>query len=129
MDGIHILVEFIQIQQQTIPTTRTSVRTINMTEYETAITHMVSNEPSMLIRPLLMTTLKLTIRTKDNDVEEEDLQNPVIPVTENIMTQWESSQWYSSARYDYTHSRAFLDMDSGSPIDDLIEFGTQRLLD
>ncbi|KAI5683152.1 hypothetical protein M9H77_04380 [Catharanthus roseus] len=35
--------------------------------------------------------------------------------------QWESSQWFNSARYDYTHSGAFLDMGSGSPIDDLVE--------
>ncbi|KAI5661658.1 hypothetical protein M9H77_20981 [Catharanthus roseus] len=31
--------------------------------------------------------------------------------------------------YDYTHSGAFLDMDSGSPIDDIMESGTVRLLD
>ncbi|KAI5664466.1 hypothetical protein M9H77_23789 [Catharanthus roseus] len=46
-----------------------------------------------------------------------------------VVQQWESSQWFSSARYDYTHSGAFLDMGSGSPIDDLVEFGTVRLLD
>ncbi|KAI5649680.1 hypothetical protein M9H77_35685 [Catharanthus roseus] len=40
-----------------------------------------------------------------------------------------TSQWFSSARYDYTHSGAFLDMGSGSPIDDLVESGTIRLLD
>ncbi|KAI5672184.1 hypothetical protein M9H77_12548 [Catharanthus roseus] len=34
-----------------------------------------------------------------------------------------------SARYDYTHSRAFLDMSSSSPIDDLVESGTVQLLD
>ncbi|KAI5673138.1 hypothetical protein M9H77_13502 [Catharanthus roseus] len=39
---------------------------------------------------------------------EEELQTPVIPVTENTMTQWESSQWYNSARYDYTQYGAFL---------------------
>ncbi|KAI5656521.1 hypothetical protein M9H77_25314 [Catharanthus roseus] len=55
--------------------------------------------------------------------------NPVNPVTENIVPQWESSQWFSSARYDYTHSGAFLDLGSGSPIDDLVESGTVRLLD
>ncbi|KAI5671924.1 hypothetical protein M9H77_12288 [Catharanthus roseus] len=33
----------------------------------------------------------------------------------------ESSQWFSSARYDYTYFGAFLDMGSGSPIDDLVE--------
>ncbi|KAI5673606.1 hypothetical protein M9H77_13970 [Catharanthus roseus] len=39
------------------------------------------------------------------------------------------NQWFSSAKYDYTHSRAFLDMGSGSPIDDLVESGTIQLLD
>ncbi|KAI5659250.1 hypothetical protein M9H77_28043 [Catharanthus roseus] len=39
------------------------------------------------------------------------------------------SQWFSSARYDYTKFGAFLDMGSGKPIDDLIEFGILRLLD
>ncbi|KAI5653835.1 hypothetical protein M9H77_31022 [Catharanthus roseus] len=69
----------------------------------------------------------------DNDPEGE-LQTPVNPVnpvnrvTENIVSQWESSQCFSGARYDYTHSEAFLDMGSGSPIDDLVESGTIRLL-
>ncbi|KAI5669125.1 hypothetical protein M9H77_18978 [Catharanthus roseus] len=63
----------------------------------------------------------------DNDVEEEDLQTPVIPVTKNTMARWESSQWYNSTRYDYT-SEAFLDMGSGSPIDEFVESGTLRLL-
>ncbi|KAI5656460.1 hypothetical protein M9H77_25253 [Catharanthus roseus] len=66
----------------------------------------------------------------DNDPEEGEFQtplnlvNPINSVTENIVQQWESSQWFSSARYDYTHSGAFLDMGSGSPIDDLVESGT-----
>ncbi|KAI5673768.1 hypothetical protein M9H77_14132 [Catharanthus roseus] len=46
-----------------------------------------------------------------------------------IVQQWESSQWFSNARYDYTHSGAFLDIGSGSPIDDLVKSGTVRLLD
>ncbi|KAI5682587.1 hypothetical protein M9H77_03815 [Catharanthus roseus] len=68
----------------------------------------------------------------DNDLEEGELQisqnpvNPVNQVTENIVPQWESSQWFSSARYEYTHSGAFLDMGSDSPIDDLVESGTIR---
>ncbi|KAI5678106.1 hypothetical protein M9H77_09056 [Catharanthus roseus] len=70
----------------------------------------------------------------DNDPEEGESQtpqnpvNPINPVTENIVAHWESSQWFSSAMYDYTHSRSFLDMGSGSPIDDLVESGTVRLL-
>ncbi|KAI5661512.1 hypothetical protein M9H77_20835 [Catharanthus roseus] len=58
----------------------------------------------------------------DNDPEGE-FQTPPNPVNP------ESSQWFSSDRYDYTHSGAYLDMDSGSPIDDLVESGTVRLLD
>ncbi|KAI5659205.1 hypothetical protein M9H77_27998 [Catharanthus roseus] len=71
----------------------------------------------------------------DNDPEEGELQtpinpvNPVNPVTENIVSQWKSSQWFSSARYDYTYFGAFLDIGSGSPIDDLVESGTIWLLD
>ncbi|KAI5676070.1 hypothetical protein M9H77_07020 [Catharanthus roseus] len=71
----------------------------------------------------------------DNDPEEGEFhpslnpENPVNPVIENIVQQWESSQWFSNARYDYTHSGAFLDMGSGSLIDDIIESGTFRLLD
>ncbi|KAI5648890.1 hypothetical protein M9H77_34895 [Catharanthus roseus] len=65
----------------------------------------------------------------DNDPEEGELQTPVNPVTKNIVPRWESSQLFSSARYDYTHSGAFLDMGSGSPIDNLVESGIIRLLD
>ncbi|KAI5670786.1 hypothetical protein M9H77_11150 [Catharanthus roseus] len=71
----------------------------------------------------------------DNDLEEGEFQtllnpvNPVNIVTENIVQQWESSQWFSNARYDYIHSEAFLDMSSSSPIDDLVESGTLQLLD
>ncbi|KAI5656502.1 hypothetical protein M9H77_25295 [Catharanthus roseus] len=54
----------------------------------------------------------------DNNPEEGEFQTPLKPVnpvnlvTENIVPQWESSQWFSSARYDYTHSGVFLDMGS-----------------
>ncbi|KAI5662351.1 hypothetical protein M9H77_21674 [Catharanthus roseus] len=71
----------------------------------------------------------------DNDSEEGEFQtppnsvNPVNPVTENTVQQWESSQWFSNARYDYTQSGAFLDIGSGSPVDDIIEFGIIQLLD
>ncbi|KAI5660032.1 hypothetical protein M9H77_28825 [Catharanthus roseus] len=71
----------------------------------------------------------------DNDPEEGKFQTPlnpvnlVNPITKNIVQQWESSQWFSNARYDYTHSGAFLDMGSGSSIDNLVESGTVRLLD
>ncbi|KAI5665167.1 hypothetical protein M9H77_24490 [Catharanthus roseus] len=70
----------------------------------------------------------------DNEPEEGEFQtpiNPVIPVnpiTENTVQQWESSQWFSNSRYDYTQSGAFLDISSGSSVDDIIESGTVRLL-
>ncbi|KAI5666652.1 hypothetical protein M9H77_16505 [Catharanthus roseus] len=63
----------------------------------------------------------------DNDPEEGEFQtppnpiNPVNPITENTVQQWERSQWFSNARYDYTQSGAFLDIDSDSPLDDIIE--------
>ncbi|KAI5683208.1 hypothetical protein M9H77_04436 [Catharanthus roseus] len=71
----------------------------------------------------------------DNNPKEGEFQtplnpvNPVNPVTENIVPQWESSQWFNNARYDYKYSGAFLDIGSGSPIDDLVESGIVRLLD
>ncbi|KAI5670881.1 hypothetical protein M9H77_11245 [Catharanthus roseus] len=71
----------------------------------------------------------------DNAPEEGEFQtlinpvNPVNPVTENTVQQWESSQWFSNARYNYTQSGAFLDIGSGSPVDDIIESDTVRLLD
>ncbi|KAI5663602.1 hypothetical protein M9H77_22925 [Catharanthus roseus] len=71
----------------------------------------------------------------DNDPKEREFQTPLNPVnpvnlvTENIVQQLESSQWFSNAKYDYTYSGAFLDIGSGSPIDDLVESGTVRLLD
>ncbi|KAI5681605.1 hypothetical protein M9H77_02833 [Catharanthus roseus] len=108
---------------------------------------MVSDEPSMLYSTVnndddevdgsdgVDAISSQSESDDDNDREEGEFQtpqnpiNPINPVTENIVPQWESSQWFSSARYDYTHSRAFLDMGSGSPIDDLVESGTVRLLD
>ncbi|KAI5678203.1 hypothetical protein M9H77_09153 [Catharanthus roseus] len=70
----------------------------------------------------------------DNDPEGE-FQTPLNPVnsvnsvTENIVPQWGSSQWFSSVRYGYTHFEAFLNMGSSSPIDNLVESSTVRLLD
>ncbi|KAI5667873.1 hypothetical protein M9H77_17726 [Catharanthus roseus] len=71
----------------------------------------------------------------DNEPEEGEFHTPinpvkpVNPVTENTVQQWESSRWFSNARYDYTQSEAFLDIGSGSPVDNIIESGTVRLLD
>ncbi|KAI5667482.1 hypothetical protein M9H77_17335 [Catharanthus roseus] len=65
----------------------------------------------------------------NDDAEEEELQTLVVHITENTRTEWQSNQWYNSARYDYTRSGALLDMDSDSPIDDLVESSTLTLLD
>ncbi|KAI5652666.1 hypothetical protein M9H77_29853 [Catharanthus roseus] len=112
-----------------------------MMEHVTVITQMVSHEPSMLYTTINDEDVEIDHSDEDyvassqfesndnNDAEEEELLTLVIPVTESIGTQWESCQWYSSARYDYTQSRVFLDMGSASPIDDLVESGTLRLLD
>ncbi|KAI5659586.1 hypothetical protein M9H77_28379 [Catharanthus roseus] len=118
-----------------------------MTEHITTVTQMVSDEPSMLYTTVNNEDDEIGESNRDDvvsrqsesdddhDPEEGELQTPlnpvnsVNPVTENIVPQWESSQWFSNARYDYTHSRAFLDMGSSSPIDDLVESGTIRLLD
>ncbi|KAI5657308.1 hypothetical protein M9H77_26101 [Catharanthus roseus] len=128
-EGIHILVEFIQIQQQTVSSTEVR-NIINMTEHVTAITQMVSHEPSMLYT---------TVNNDDDEIDHSDEDYVASSqsesndnndlVIENTVTQWESSQWYSSTRYHYTQSGAFLDMGSGSPIDDLVKSCTLRLLD
>ncbi|KAI5661817.1 hypothetical protein M9H77_21140 [Catharanthus roseus] len=138
-EGIHILVDLIQIQEQTISSTQ-AINTTNMTEHVSNNTDG-SHELSMLYTTVTDDDAEIDHSDEDyvassqyepddnNDAEEKELQTPVIPVTENTGTQWESSQWYSSDRYDYTQSRAFLDMGSGSPIHDLVESGTLRLLD
>ncbi|KAI5640396.1 hypothetical protein M9H77_28448 [Catharanthus roseus] len=101
--------------------------TINMTEHVTTITQIVSDEPSMLYPTVNDDDDE--IGHSDEDYVEEELQTLVNPVTENTVTQWESSQWFNSARYDYTQFGASLNIDLGSPIDDLVESGTLRLLD
>ncbi|KAI5660076.1 hypothetical protein M9H77_28869 [Catharanthus roseus] len=145
-EGIHILVEFEPIEQQNIPSTHDR-NTTTFPEHITTVTQMVSDEPSMLYIIVnnddnevdgLAGDDAVSSQSEsddDNDPEEGEFhpplnpKNPVNPVTENIVQQWESSQWFSNARYDYTHFGAFLDMGSGSPIDDIIESGTVQLLD
>ncbi|KAI5672575.1 hypothetical protein M9H77_12939 [Catharanthus roseus] len=145
-EGIHILVEFEPIKQQNIPITQ-DMNTTSLPEHITAITQMVSDEPSMLCNAVNNDDDEVdrsdgddavSIQSEsddDNEPEEGEFQtpinpvNPVDPVTENTVQQWESSQWFSNARYDYTQSGAFLDIGSGSPVDDTIESGTVRLLD
>ncbi|KAI5673567.1 hypothetical protein M9H77_13931 [Catharanthus roseus] len=88
------------------------------------VTQMVSDEPSMLYTIVNNDDDEVdgsdgddavssqSKSDNDNAPKEGEFQtplnpvNPVNPVTENIVPQWESSQWFSSTRYDYTHSRA-----------------------
>ncbi|KAI5650553.1 hypothetical protein M9H77_36558 [Catharanthus roseus] len=130
-EGINILIEFEHIQQQNIPNTLDR-NTTTLPEHITAVTQMVSDELSMLYSTVNNDDDEVDGSDKDDDVssqsephedndpEEGEFQTPL-----NL----ESSQWFSSARYDYTHSGAFLDIGSESPIDDLVESGTVRLLD
>ncbi|KAI5672746.1 hypothetical protein M9H77_13110 [Catharanthus roseus] len=117
-----------------------------MTEHITAVTQMVSDEPSMLYPTVNDDDDKVDQSDRDDVISSQseldddhdpkrELQTPVNPInpvntiTENIVPQWESSQWFNRARYNYTHFGAFLDMGLSSPIDDLVESGTIRLLD
>ncbi|KAI5662428.1 hypothetical protein M9H77_21751 [Catharanthus roseus] len=133
-EGIHILVEFEPIQQQNIPSTNDR-NTTTLPEHITVVTQMVSDEPSMLYSTVNKDEDEVhgsdgddVVSSQyesddDNNREEREFQtpvNPVNPVNPQPMV--------SNARYDYTHSGAFLDIGSGSPIDDLVESGTIRLL-
>ncbi|KAI5678787.1 hypothetical protein M9H77_09737 [Catharanthus roseus] len=60
-EGIHILVEFEHIQQQNIPITHD--RNTTLPEHITAVSQMVSNEPSMLYS---------TVNNDDDDVDGSD---------------------------------------------------------
>ncbi|KAI5672096.1 hypothetical protein M9H77_12460 [Catharanthus roseus] len=119
-EGIHILVEFEPIEQQNIPITHNR-NTTTLPEHITAVTQMVSDEPSMLYSAVNNDDDEVdgsdgdeavssqSESDDDNDPEEGEFQtppnpvNPVNPVTENTMQQWESSEWFSNARY-YHHS-------------------------
>ncbi|KAI5657535.1 hypothetical protein M9H77_26328 [Catharanthus roseus] len=128
-EKIHILVEFEQIQQHSIPITHDR-NTTNMIEHIAVVTQMVFDKPSMLYTTVNNEDDEVdesdgddAVSSQfesddDNDLEEGELQTPLNPI--NAVT---------CARYDYTHFGAFLDMGLGSPIDDLVESGTIRLLD
>ncbi|KAI5677317.1 hypothetical protein M9H77_08267 [Catharanthus roseus] len=85
------------IQQQTTSSTQ-AINTTNMTKHVTTITQMVSHEPSMLYTTVNNDDAEIDHSDEDyvassqsesndnNDAEEEELQTPVIPVTENTMT-------------------------------------------
>ncbi|KAI5663084.1 hypothetical protein M9H77_22407 [Catharanthus roseus] len=116
-EGIHILVEFEEIQQHSIPITNDK-NTTNMTEHITAVTQMVSDE---------LSTLYTTVNNDDDEVDESNGDDAVSSQSESDDDN--DPEEGDSARYDYTHSGAFLDLGSGSPVDDLVESGSIRLLD
>ncbi|KAI5653164.1 hypothetical protein M9H77_30351 [Catharanthus roseus] len=112
-EGIHILIEFKPIEQQNIPSTHDG-NTITLPEHTTAVTQMVSDESSMLYSTVNNNDDEVDGSDKgdavssqsesndDNDPEEGVFhpplkpENPVKPVTENIVQEWESSQWFSN---------------------------------
>ncbi|KAI5659312.1 hypothetical protein M9H77_28105 [Catharanthus roseus] len=71
-EGIHILVEFKQIQHG-IPITHDR-NTTNMTEYITIVTHMVFDEPSMLYT---------TVNNDDNEVDKSNEDDAVSSQSES----------------------------------------------
>ncbi|KAI5675226.1 hypothetical protein M9H77_06176 [Catharanthus roseus] len=108
-EGIHILVEFEHIQQQNILIPHNK-NTTTLPEHITAVTQMVSDEPSMLYSTVNNNGDEVdgsdeddvvssqSESDDDNDPEEGEFQtpqnpvNPINPVTKNIVPQWESSQ-------------------------------------
>ncbi|KAI5648960.1 hypothetical protein M9H77_34965 [Catharanthus roseus] len=107
-EGIHILVEFESIQQQNIPSTNDR-NTTTLLEHITAVTWMVSDEPSMLYSTVNNNDDEIdgsdgddvvssqSESDDDNDPEEGEFQtplnpvNPINPVTENIVQQWRAA--------------------------------------
>ncbi|KAI5677730.1 hypothetical protein M9H77_08680 [Catharanthus roseus] len=123
------------------------MNTKSLPEHITAVTQIVYDEPSMLYSAVNNDDDEVdrsdgddavssqSESDDDNEPEEGEFQTPINPVnpvnsvTQNTVQQWESSQWFSNARYDYTQSGAFLYIGAGSPVDETIESGTVRLLD
>ncbi|KAI5671586.1 hypothetical protein M9H77_11950 [Catharanthus roseus] len=107
-EGIHVLIELEHIQQQNIPITHDR-STTTLLEYITAVTQMVSDEPSMLYSTVNNDDDEVegsdgddavssqSESDNDNDLEEEEFQtplnpvNPLNPVTENIVPQWKAA--------------------------------------
>ncbi|KAI5670910.1 hypothetical protein M9H77_11274 [Catharanthus roseus] len=120
-EGIHILVEFKPIDQQNIPITH-DMNTTSLPEHITAVTQMVSDEPSMLYSAVNNDDDEVdrsdgddvvssqSESDDDNEPEEGEFQTPINPVkpansvAENTVQQWESSQWFSNATHNLEHS-------------------------
>ncbi|KAI5682283.1 hypothetical protein M9H77_03511 [Catharanthus roseus] len=71
--GIHILVKFEHIQQQNIPIPH-DTNTTTLPEHITAVTHMVSDEPSMLYS---------TVNNDDDEVDGSDRDDVVSSQSES----------------------------------------------
>ncbi|KAI5663279.1 hypothetical protein M9H77_22602 [Catharanthus roseus] len=56
-----------------------------------------------------------------NNDEEDNISTPLNPLSSTTVNQWQISQWFSNAPYNYTSFGVFLDMGSREQIDDLIE--------
>ncbi|KAI5672820.1 hypothetical protein M9H77_13184 [Catharanthus roseus] len=120
-EGIHILVEFEPIQQQNILSTNER-NTTTLPEHITAIIRMVSDEPSMLYS---------TVNNDDDEVGGLDGDDVVSNQSEsdddNDPEEGEFQTPCNNGKA--ANGSAMLDIGSGSPIDDLVESGTIRLLD
>ncbi|KAI5642208.1 hypothetical protein M9H77_00176 [Catharanthus roseus] len=130
-EGIHVLHTHVSIDEDHS----------NICLHVMTITQMVSDELSMLYPKVEEDDDDDDDADEDYDVsseydhdnnpndEEDDISTPVNLLSSTTVNQWQSSQWFSNAPYDYTSSGTFLDMDLGEQIDDLIESDTIRLLD
>ncbi|KAI5658711.1 hypothetical protein M9H77_27504 [Catharanthus roseus] len=91
---VQTIIRRCMIQQQTVSSTHAK-NTINMMEHVTVITQMVFHEPSMLYTTINDEDEEIESSHSESDdnnaAEEEELQTHIIPVTENTVTQWESS--------------------------------------
>ncbi|KAI5653580.1 hypothetical protein M9H77_30767 [Catharanthus roseus] len=120
-EGIHILVEFEQIRQHSIPISQ-DINTTNMIEHITTVTQMVFDEPSML-HP--------TINDDDDEVNQLDGDDAVSSQSEsdddNDTEEGELQTPCPNERA--ANGSAVQDMGSGSPIDVIVESGTIQLLD
>ncbi|KAI5654201.1 hypothetical protein M9H77_31388 [Catharanthus roseus] len=127
-EGIHVLVEFIPSQPQTVSI---SHDTNTYSFYEPSMFYLTVDEDD---DENDHSDEDYTVSSKSDDdyntdVKKEGIQKTLNPVISNTVTQWYSSQWFNSATYDYTQFGAFLDMGSREQIDDLsnqaLENGTR----
>ncbi|KAI5654558.1 hypothetical protein M9H77_31745 [Catharanthus roseus] len=123
-ERIHILVEFEPIEQQNIPITHDR-NTTTLPEHITAVSRMVSNEPSMLYS---------VVNNDDDEVDRSDGDEAVSNQSESDDDNDPEEGEFQISPNPCNNERAAsgsatVDMGSGSPIDDIIESGTVQLLD